>query len=165
MSIDLLACKCGGPFSVEKEFDKTKTVFKGTVIKIEIVKLEETINPDSLKLLHELADERTESFLDGLMILKSTFLVREYYKGELQNDTITIYTAKQSASCGYKFELDKSYIVYANDYSNMYLSINIEYDRINGFKKLNTYWTNHCTRTTDLIDKEQNLLNKYLNRK
>ena len=133
--IDLIACKCNGPFSVEKEFDYAEAIFLGTVIENEIISLAETINPDSLIVARELADKRATTFLDGPMVLKSTFLVRKYFKGEIRLDTITIYTANQSSACGYRFKLNKSYVVYTYTYSNIYTFINIQGDRIKGFTK------------------------------
>ncbi len=42
-----------------------------------------------------------------------TFKVSKYFKGKLKTDTIEIVSASSSASCGYKFKLGTSYLVYA----------------------------------------------------
>lgn len=43
-----------------------------------------------------------------------TFEVISTLKGELKKATVEILSAESSASCGYKFELGKTYLVYAN---------------------------------------------------
>jgi hypothetical protein len=163
MFTELLACKCEGPFSIEKEYPRAKVVFLGQVLKVEYVGLGETMHPDSLLIARKLAAAKnTEAFLDSPIVLKASFLVKKEYKGQLQVDTLTIYTGYWSASCGFNFKANKEYLVYGVDYSLPYSFLQLNNERVNRFTKKHTYWTHYCMRTTEDIHQEQTLLTKYL---
>jgi hypothetical protein len=156
------ACKCSGPDSVEKEYTNSIIALLGVVEKIELVGLGETMNPDSLEIAHKLASERSIQFFDGPVVLKASLRVKRIFKGAVSNETIVVYTGNGGGSCGYRFEKGKEYLVYGQDYSYLYTFLNIDKNRVQGFRKDNTYWTNHCTRTTELVQKEQELIAEYL---
>lgn len=160
-----LACKCSGPNSVDAEYEGSEVVILGIVEKIEYVGFGETMNPDSLEVARKLVPERSIHFLEGPAILKATLKVKRILKGSTKYKSIVIYTGFNGASCGYRFEKGKEYIVYGQDYSYLYPFLNIDRDRAQGFRKNNTYWTNHCMRTTEYVSKEQELIAEYLNKK
>ena len=87
------ACSCAYPESVEDELNRKTAVFSGKVIKME--------------------DENKRSYIqssaDPIEVL---FEVNESWKG-VETSQVIVSAARSSASCGYEFELDKEYIVYA----------------------------------------------------
>ena len=62
-------------------------------------------------------DIETISSLFGIDENKITFVV-DYNVKWNNSDSITIFTAKESATCWYDFEIWREYIVYANTYDN-----------------------------------------------
>ena len=62
--------------------------------------------------------------MDSSDPIKVTFKVNKVYKGlnekGIKMDEIVVETAKEEASCGYNFEEDNEYLVYANDDSGVW---------------------------------------------
>jgi MYXO-CTERM domain-containing protein len=85
------ACKCR-PLSVDEAKADASAIFEGRVTK--------------------LADEAPAEGQPPAGKLVTLALVRTW-KGLENEETITVRTSESSASCGYAFELDKSYLVYA----------------------------------------------------
>nr|WP_309099617.1 hypothetical protein [Fredinandcohnia onubensis] len=87
------ACSCAYPESVKDELNRKTAVFSGKVIKM--------------------GDENKNSYIqssaDPIEVL---FEVNESWKG-VETSQLLVSAARSSASCGYEFELDKEYIVYA----------------------------------------------------
>jgi hypothetical protein len=165
VSQNSLACKCSWPNSVEAEFKSSEIILLGIVEKIEFVGFGETMHPDSLEIARKLMPERLIHFLDGPGILKATLKVKKILKGYIENESIVIYTGFNGASCGYRFKKGKEYVVYGQDYSYLYSFLNIDNDRVQGFRKDDTYWTNHCRRTTDFVKEELELITEHLMKK
>lgn len=94
------ACSCVRPGSPIEELEKSDAVFAGTVVNIDIPSLQKAKQQFGLG-----------SSMDSVEV---TFNVSEVWKGP-KNKTITIKTARSSASCGYNFEQGKEYFVYANE--------------------------------------------------
>jgi hypothetical protein len=159
------ACKCDGPGTVKGSFASSDVVVSGHVLSKELVPYSQTVRPDSVSVRKErLKDDKQKlQFFEMNYIFKIEFEIVERYKGIELRDTVTIYTAMNSASCGYKFEVGKSYIIYASTKSYMdFMALN-KVDRSKGLERENTYWTSHCTRTTEynnLEADELRLLNK-----
>ena len=87
------ACSCAVPPTVEKELERKSAIFKGKVTDIK--------QPD------------TGEFISSADLVAITFQVDQVWKGALAEET-TIYTARDSASCGYEgFEENKEYVVFA----------------------------------------------------
>jgi hypothetical protein len=76
--------------------------------------------------------EISESSADKNSLLVK-FKVAKLWKSEL-NREVTITTAKESAMCGYRFEIGKTYLVYAN-----------------GLK--DSLMVSNCSRTTNMSNK------------
>lgn len=91
------ACSCIAPDSPQKELQKFDSVFSGTVTKIE----------------GKPPETDTYSSMDPVFV---TFDVDTVWKGP-KSDTITIMTALMDASCGFNFEDNQEYIVYANEHA------------------------------------------------
>lgn len=88
-----LACSCAQPESVKGELNRKTAVFSGKVV--------------------ELVDDNKFSYIkssaDPIEVL---FEVNESWKGTNTSQVI-VKTARSGASCGYEFELNKEYLVYA----------------------------------------------------
>lgn len=88
------ACSCMQPLSPDEELPNYDAVFAGKVIDMD----------------EKRSDDSLFSSANSLLV---TFDVDKVWKGP-QTNTITIQTSVSSASCGFYFEDDQSYIVYAN---------------------------------------------------
>ena len=89
------ACSCIAPEDPKKEREKFQVVFSGTVTYVE-----ET-NP-------------SESLFSGVDPVLVTFDVERIWKGlEDKNSNVTITTSASSASCGFYFQENVEYVVYA----------------------------------------------------
>ncbi|MGH9922935.1 MAG: hypothetical protein ACRD38_09300, partial [Nitrososphaerales archaeon] len=80
------ACKCGLPFNAQDELKRSAAVFSGKVTEI---------HEDALGNRYEVA-----------------FHVERSWKG-VSGEAVTIFTALESAACGYTFDADEKYLVYA----------------------------------------------------
>lgn len=119
MMKDAYACSCIAPDSPRKEMEKFDAVFSGKIAKIE------ERHPSAPMY----------SSADPVIV---TFDVDAVWKGP-QDKTITIHTAQSSASCGYEFEDNQTYIVYATENDNrLYVSL--------------------CSRTSLIEDASQDIL-------
>ncbi len=87
-----LACKCA-PHSVAQALSQAEAVFEGRVVSIEDV--EAGGEPSQQKKRVTLSIVRVWKDLEDV-------------------ETVTVTTNAESAACGFHFELDKSYLVYAN---------------------------------------------------
>lgn len=70
-----------------------------------------------------------------LELLQAEFLIElqveilKAYKGELKRDTITLYTSRTGASCGFtRFEEGLDFIIYASSKSHVFRFFNSEND-------------------------------------
>jgi hypothetical protein len=87
----ILACSCLPTKSTAQELEQSTAVFSGKVIQIKRRKQAENI----------------------FASVEVTFRVEKAWKG-LKRKTITVYTSSNSASCGYSFRVNQTYLVYAN---------------------------------------------------
>jgi hypothetical protein len=113
-----MACSCFPVRSPEEEMNDSTAVFSGQVIQIE--------GPDPLGGMVSTVDQLTV-----------TFAVYEIWKGPQINPLI-IQTARDSATCGYHFEVGQDYLVYAHGNSS-----NLQ--------------TNICTRTSLLANANEDI--------
>lgn len=89
------ACSCAPPPPPGEARDGSAAVFAGQVIAIEA--------PGPINGVISSADP-----------VKVTLQVSQVWKGPLSN-TLVVTTARDSASCGYSFDLSSEYLVYAYD--------------------------------------------------
>ena len=94
-------CSCMQPLSPDEEFSNYDAVFSGIATKNQDWTATYNLSP---------------AFY--------TFDVDRVWKGVLK-DTITIKTAQSSAACGFNFEENQKYIVYANQYDDYYLEVSL----------------------------------------
>ena len=89
------ACSCMAPESPEKELERFQAVFSGTVTDIEKTNPSEPVFSDT----------------DPVLV---TFDVKRIWKGlEDKNSNVTVTTSASSASCGFYFQENVEYVVYA----------------------------------------------------
>lgn len=94
-AIPSYACSCVELDSVKEALEDSSAVFSGKVV--------ESVDANKNKSIQSSADP-----------IKVLFEVEESWKG-LNQTHITVYTARSSVSCGYEFDLNKEYLVYANE--------------------------------------------------
>lgn len=144
-----VACKCGGPGTVQESFKSTELIVYGKVISKDTIRFSETIREQNVSEVREglKDDKQLLQLFDMTYVLKLELEIIEKYKGKSFQKKVTIYTPLHSASCGFRFQKDEQYIVYASSKNSM----NFLFQNKGGNKvheKENTFWTTHCTRTT-----------------
>lgn len=164
LNINAIACTCTGQLSIQKSLETSAVVLTGRVIRTDFITLGETLNPDSLQIAQELVSKTSKTFLNTPMVLKATIVVTEDFKGIKKNDTIVVYTGIRGATCGFKFEQNKEYVIYAAEDNYMAMFMQGDRERFKGLSQPGTYWTNHCTRTTATVGSEQIALREYLHK-
>lgn len=87
------ACTCAPPPSPAQALSQSDAVFSGRVIKIKRVK--------------------SKDALADLWGVEVVFAVNTSWKGGRQK-TVSVFTASQSAACGYNFSTGMTYLVYAD---------------------------------------------------
>jgi hypothetical protein len=147
---EVYACKCGGPGTIKESFESTELIVYGKVINKDTVRLSETIKEEYVGEVRDglKGDKQLLQLFDMTYVLKLELEIKEKYKGMNLRRTVIIYTPLFSASCGFRFQKDKGYIVYASSKNSM----NFLFQKKNGNKrheKDDTFWTTHCTRTTE----------------
>ncbi|AIF45248.1 hypothetical protein X953_05965 [Virgibacillus sp. SK37] len=110
------ACSCLEPGAPKEEFKHSSAVFTGKVI--------ERIDKNENNLIQSSADQ-----------IAVVFKVDKTWKGINETEVI-VYTERDSASCGFEFKLNNSYLVYAT-------------------KKDNKLHVSLCSRTTTLTEAAQ----------
>jgi hypothetical protein len=150
------ACKCVGPGTVQESLKSADAVFRGQVIRMELVSFAETIRADKRNQIRDRLskDADIKDLFDHKGIVKIQLRLTENFKGEVTADTLTIYTTYGGASCGFNFELGKEYIVYGamiGHVDGFYLN---EQERSLRLESKNIFWTHRCTRTT-LYNKQE----------
>ncbi len=144
------ACKCNERGTVKESCKSSELIIHGKVISKDTVVLSETINEEDAKEVRaRLKDDKEKlQYFEMTYVLKVELEITENFKGDSIRKTIIIYTPLLSASCGYRFEKGKEYIVYAS--KNNFLSFLFKKERENKkYKQNNVFWTSHCTRTTE----------------
>ncbi|MFJ7737699.1 hypothetical protein ACIQ2D_15400 [Lysinibacillus sp. NPDC097287] len=112
------ACSCAKSYTVEEELEQSAAVFAGEVV--------------------EIVDKKKSMFnLSSTDPIAVKFEVEESWKG-LNQTQVTVYTERYSASCGYEFNLNTAYLVYAHE-ANGAFNVNL------------------CSRTTPLLTAEMDI--------
>lgn len=103
------ACTCLPPGPVEEAFERAEAVFVGTIVKA----------------------QRQERFL------KMAVEVKGSWKG-VDGGEVELWTAQDTAACGYPFERDAAYIIYASNNDGQ-------------------LWVSLCSRSRPLVGNEEEL--------
>lgn len=148
-------CSCEW-LEIENHVQQTNSIFKGLIIEIGDTNTYSTLSTETRNYLDSLNDKEQIDYLKSEKTAFYTVLVAEVWKGYLETDTITIYSHPNEAACGYIFELNTEYIVYADKTGITplppWVEEKLDYSRL--ISKENTFWTNFCTRTTHAVDSE-----------
>lgn len=122
------ACSCVGKNSIKKQIKNTDIIFTGELISVKNIETTDTLL--NTKFYH----------------FEYTFKVKSIYKGNLNGKEIKVISGTGKGDCGFKFDFNKSYIIYAfirNRLSN--------YD-----EKINPFlYTDSCSRTRTFDVKEE----------
>lgn len=156
------ACKCVHADSVRQAFRITAGIFHGKVLSRKLVPFSETVRTEKADSIRTLLkdDKQKHDLFDLDYIYKIEFQVLEGFKATHTGQKVIIYTAMNTASCGYAFELNKEYIIYALEESYMKSVFLSESEGGTDIEKPDTYWTSLCTRTREYQDREASELRK-----
>jgi hypothetical protein len=159
-----LACSCEGHTSVSAAYHGSDVVFSGEVVRLTYVTTSESIKPsalDSIKINMD-PESRTKEMLEMDLLIKVELKLNRCFKGNSLQDTVTIYTTRTGASCGYRgFAVGRQYIVYASNTSYLYgFFLRQPCENIG---REGTYWTNQCMRTQEYTYAETVELEKCMN--
>ena len=146
-SDSLLACSCAGTWTTKTAYDNSQNVIYGKVIDTTLVSLSQTMDQEKLvKFLGETCGSVTDFEMLYLpIIIQTKILVLKNYKGLAIQDTIIIYTPRQSSTCGYQwFTEGSSHLIFDSNPNFIYQFVGVG----NDFQIKNTLWTNNCTATT-----------------
>jgi hypothetical protein len=155
------ACKCNGPGTVKESYPGAAVVVHGKVVSKKVVSFASTMKVKAAGDVRKklASDAQKLQLFESNFIFEIKLQVIEKFKGNV-GDTVILYTTINGASCGYQFETEKQYIVYAYAKSHSYRFFLTEPERNGNFEKENTYWTNHCTRTAVYYKSEADELRK-----
>lgn len=140
MSGQLYACDCDGEITVKESMKYSKIVFKGRVISTTI-----TSDLSSYNVITT-GDTTSDPFSYGLMknaVAVYKVKVEKIYKGKSQSDTIVIITSTNVGSCGFVFDVERDYIIYADSEGVTLIPNKIRRTATDN----KTYFTHLCTRT------------------
>lgn len=133
-----VACDCVGRATVEEGVKSSDLVVTGKIISKEIILTNDTID-------FGLKEDSTKNILI-LPINKAKYklIVLKKFKGNLQQDTLTIITGVGGGDCGFEFTVGQKYIIYAQKIKSPW----------------DTYHTNTCSRTVSYDTKEIEAIKK-----
>jgi hypothetical protein len=153
-----LACDCKPASSIEKSFDNSRLVIHGKVLSKEYITYSETLLSNWSDSVSKWAKDKGQ-LLDlstiAPNVIRVKVLVLKSYKNQAHLDTLTVYTPRSSASCGFnEFEEAKDYVIFNG--LDLFKSLEFKNYKNENVQLKNTFWTNHCTRTSiaekDLLD-------------
>lgn len=148
----LESCSCIMP-TISESFVGSEVVLTGKVVSKELVGLYKSY-------LIKIDTSINNPINDFTLINRYYVLIEKCYKGLLTSrDTIVIYSGRGGGDCGVLLEMGKEYIIYAQRKS--YLQDNGVVTYPVGDKVL---WTNTCTRTNLIDQKEITAIEKIINK-
>jgi hypothetical protein len=125
------ACSCADVPSIKQAFRETDIIFRGRVVAEKVLKV-----PD-----HDNKSRQPHYF----NFTEYTFEIQAIYKGRIRQKSVTVTTSRGCCACGFPFEMQREYIVYA-DWDNHYHSNPWEVPRFLS--------TSICERTTPDVSEE-----------
>ena len=152
----IIACECTIIKYVNEEISSSDYVAVGKVIGIEKIFL-----PDSVYIKQQIKSghsiDKMSKINMGRYLNKITLKISRVYKG-VENDKIqTIYTGAGGGDCGFYFEQNKRYLIYANMNSFITKELLSSND---SFK--NVLSTNICKRTKKYNRKEVRQIKRFI---
>lgn len=144
-SFKAFSCSCGADLPIKEEFNRQGLVVSGRIISSELVEIDST---------GEVVVQNERDYFK-YQFRRYHLVIKEVYKGQFSQDTIAIYSSVSDASCGYYFEVDKSFLVYGIDHE-----VRDTKDQPELPSGKNLIWTHLCTRTKEYDKKEANKLKR-----
>ena len=150
-SNSIFACDCKTSSSIEKSFENSRLVIYGKVLSKEFITYSETLLPNWSDSIVKWAKDKGQ-LLDlstiNPNVTRVKVLVLKAYKNLSHFDTLTIFTPRSSASCGFNaFEVGKEFLVFSG--SDLFKSSEFKNYINENVQLKNTSWTNQCTRTRE----------------
>lgn len=144
------ACKCFDPPTVEQAFPSTPVILHGRVIRKDYVTIRQAIAPevDQSLQIGPADSVRYPAYAEWESVVRVRVEVIQDFKGIIKTDTVTVFTPRSGASCGYSgFEVGKPFIIWAYPQSNYLRSAGQTLGLTENSVIPGTWWTNHCTLT------------------
>ncbi|SFS81761.1 hypothetical protein [Lutibacter maritimus] len=142
------ACECIIIKSIEKEFKSADYVLSGKVVQIDYVQILQEKDGKSRVFTSKSRDKF--DIFKGRVLAKITFDSIEVFKGNKRKKEVIIYTGSSGGGdCGYYFELNEQYLIYA--FKDSWGTKEL---RDNKRKHKQTLYTDRCTRTK-VVDSEE----------
>lgn len=111
-SANAAACSCAPPGTPAEEAARATDVFMG-----EVIRVEDSQPPDTwwTRLLWRFGWGPNPAEFSSARPIHYTFRVLEPFTGT-RADTVVVVSAAEGASCGYRFERGRRYVVYATEH-------------------------------------------------
>jgi hypothetical protein len=156
----MLGCSCNGNLllNVDSKFTYD-VVFTGTVIAIDSVDLVTTfkVNDNYQDIMEEI--KGVDSSLLHLLVRRVKIAKSLLHQGNLNADTITVFTPVKGASCGYtEFRIGEDYIIDGFPENMILKAFNIGRKYSHEIK--NTVWTHRCTKTARIVTQNREIIEK-----
>lgn len=161
----VFACKCNSGDDIKEDYLSTDVIIHAKVLKKEFVTFLSTFSKNGFKKITSKYDSDKEKieYLEKDWVIKLEMQVLYTYKGEKLSKIVTVYTSKNSASCGYLgFEIGKEYQVYL--FKECYLDTVADKAKRNALNNKG-YWTHRCMRTKEFSTEEDESLRMLKNTK
>lgn len=147
-----LACDCMPSNSIEKSFENSRLVIHGKVLSKEFITYSETLLSNWSDSLSKWSKEKGQ-LLDlstiAPNVIRVKVLVLKAYKNQTHLDTLAIFSPRSSASCGFSdFEVGKAFLIFNG--SDLFKSSEFKMYINENVQLKNTFWTNQCTRTSEV---------------
>lgn len=141
------ACKCKSPNSIKEAYNNTEVIVHGKVVTKEYILLSEFYTNQEIKRIEgEYASKPERLQALNLELIKIELEAKKTYKGSKIPNIVTIYTARNRASCGYPvFEEGQEFIGFLSE--NNYMDFLFKDAKVSA-KRDNIFWTNQCTLTS-----------------
>lgn len=161
-----IACSCNYPTEVKDAYEVSHTIVYGEIVELAIVKVSDSMDRDSLRIFmqNDLTKFQAET-LNAEFLIRVKLKKKEILKGDIKQDTITMFTTRTGASCGFtKFRIGKEYIIYSSPksyfFSNFYSP-----QRKRKLEMKNTYWVTSCSITSEFKQEHLSKLKNVRNNK
>lgn len=127
----LLACNCVGTANPKEAIRNTDQIFKANVL-----------SEKYLSIPFEFAGQKAGINME---FKQFTLQIEKTYKGKIKHGKITITTGIGHGDCGFAFQVNQEYVVYAN-WRHDYYTDGPQIERY--------LFTDICKRTTSQVDQE-----------
>lgn len=117
----IFSCTCIGNSSISDDIKSSKLIFKGKIIKKEVITIYDS-DPLSIRRFYDDLNNKKEfkSYEDykesiwGIKLLEYTVQKKKMFKGRNKSEFIKIRSGFGNGDCGYEFQMNKTYLIFAN---------------------------------------------------